>query len=400
MSRKPPDDRCSTSRIAGSTPEGRHDMGQSPLGWTLFGWASTGRDARCRSCRSRRGRTVVRHARRQAGTDQPRRDQPLRDLPAAPDGRRSHRSPRRGEPDPRHRAGRGRAWTACPPSAGSRRSASATWWATSPPATARSSAARRRPRSSPASTPLSPSSRPRRPVPGPRCTSCDPRRTGWPRAGCAATNECSSSQASGRRPRARRRNPWSPRPLSRSRAARACTSPSARSRPASRVRRRPDRRRARAGPAPVRPRLPDRVRPPAGLAAPGRARADSRRVRRRAVAVRDARGGQELRQPGRHDGYQGEAAGKADRAAKVVAALARHGGDKRAAADRARDEAQRALDGPQVRGPPADGRGDGVSVVVTEDPGTGGPLHVTFRVDAIGSTDAATRRRPRRAPAA
>jgi hypothetical protein len=30
-----------------------------------------------------------------------------------------------------------------------------------------------------------------------------------------------------------------------------------------------------------------------------------------------------------------------------------------------------------------------VSVVVTEDQGTGGPLHVTFRVDAIGSTDAA-----------
>jgi hypothetical protein len=41
----------------------------------------------------------------------------------------------------------------------------------------------------------------------------------------------------------------------------------------------------------------------------------------------------EPRQPGRHDGYQGEAAGKADRAAKVVAAVARNGGDKRAAAD-------------------------------------------------------------------
>lgn len=35
---------------------------------------------------------------------------------------------------------------------------------------------------------------------------------------------------------------------------------------------------------------------------------------------------------GRHDGYTGEAAAKADRAAAVVAALARHGGDKRAAA--------------------------------------------------------------------
>jgi hypothetical protein len=30
-----------------------------------------------------------------------------------------------------------------------------------------------------------------------------------------------------------------------------------------------------------------------------------------------------------------------------------------------------------------------MTAIATEDPGTGGPLHVTFRVSAIGSTDAA-----------
>lgn len=30
-----------------------------------------------------------------------------------------------------------------------------------------------------------------------------------------------------------------------------------------------------------------------------------------------------------------------------------------------------------------------MTAIATEDPGTGGPLHVTFRVDAVGSTDAA-----------
>jgi hypothetical protein len=44
-------------------------------------------------------------------------------------------------------------------------------------------------------------------------------------------------------------------------------------------------------------------------------------------------GAREHRQPGRHPAYQGEAAAKAERAAQVIAALARHGGDKRAAAE-------------------------------------------------------------------